>query len=141
MDPIADVCVRMLRFTRHRVCQGSCPIRCHRFPHAGRRSAAYTRCIRIDDGPVSIIEILRLTKCFDSLTAVDELSLRVEEGEIFGLLGPNGAGKATTLLMLTTLGRPTDGSATISGFDIVRQLGGSARRSASCSRIRVRTTS
>ncbi|HEX8724238.1 MAG TPA: ATP-binding cassette domain-containing protein [Gemmatimonadaceae bacterium] len=72
---------------------------------------------------MSIIETQQLTKRFDALTAVDALSLRVEEGEIFGLLGPNGAGKTTTLMMLTTLLRPTGGSATINGFDIVREPG------------------
>jgi ABC-2 type transport system ATP-binding protein len=72
---------------------------------------------------VSIIETRHLTKRYDTLTAVDDLTLQVDEGEIFGLLGPNGAGKTTTLLMLTTLVRPTGGTATINGFDIVRQAG------------------
>ncbi|MDE3217586.1 MAG: ATP-binding cassette domain-containing protein [Gemmatimonadota bacterium] len=68
-----------------------------------------------------VIETRSLTKRFESLVAVDALDLAVEEGEIFGLLGPNGAGKTTTLMMLTTLVRPTAGSATIAGFDIARQ--------------------
>ncbi len=67
-----------------------------------------------------IIETHGLTKRYDALTAVDGLSLSVDEGEIFGLLGPNGAGKTTTLLMLTTLLRPTAGTASINGFDVVR---------------------
>jgi ABC-2 type transport system ATP-binding protein len=54
------------------------------------------------------------------IEAVRGISLRVREGEIFGLLGPNGAGKTTTLGMLTTLIRPTSGSASIGGFDVVR---------------------
>jgi len=66
----------------------------------------------------SIIEISNLTKKFGKLTAVDHLNLSIEEGEIFGLLGPNGAGKTTAILMLTTVIRPTDGTATIDGFDI-----------------------
>jgi ABC-2 type transport system ATP-binding protein len=53
--------------------------------------------------------------------AVDGIDLYVREGEIYGFLGPNGAGKSTTVLMLTTLLPPTDGSATVGGFDIVSQ--------------------
>jgi ABC-2 type transport system ATP-binding protein len=68
-----------------------------------------------------VIETSNLTKRYDSLTAVNNLTLQVEEGEIFGLLGPNGAGKTTTLLMLTTLIPPTEGTARINGFDIVRE--------------------
>jgi ABC-2 type transport system ATP-binding protein len=68
-----------------------------------------------------IIEIKNLTKKFEKMTAVDNLNLQINEGEIFGLLGPNGAGKTTTLLMLVTLKPPTSGTATINGFDIVKQ--------------------
>ena len=53
--------------------------------------------------------------------AVDGIDLDVAEGEIYGFLGPNGAGKSTTVLMLTTLLPPTAGTATVAGFDIVRQ--------------------
>lgn len=67
-----------------------------------------------------IIETEKLTKKFGVLTAVDSVSFSVEKGEIFGFLGPNGAGKTTTIKMLTTLLRPTEGSATISGFDIIK---------------------
>jgi ABC-2 type transport system ATP-binding protein len=70
---------------------------------------------------MSIIEIKNLTKKFEKMTAVDNLNLQINEGEIFGLLGPNGAGKTTTLLMLVTLKPPTSGTATINGFDIVTQ--------------------
>jgi len=62
-----------------------------------------------------------LTKRSNNLIAVDNLSLQIEEGEIFGLLGPNGAGKTTTLLMLTTLIPPTSGIATVNNFDIAKQ--------------------
>src|ERR1044072_8737339 len=53
--------------------------------------------------------------------AVDGIELRVAPGEIYGFLGPNGAGKSTTLHMLTTLLPPTDGTATVGGYDIVRE--------------------
>jgi len=53
--------------------------------------------------------------------AVDGIDLRVESGEVYGFLGPNGAGKSTTVHMLTTLLPPTDGSAKVGGFDIVKQ--------------------
>ncbi len=68
-----------------------------------------------------IIRTERLTKKFVDLVAVDALDLEVEEGEIFGLLGPNGAGKTTMLLMLTTLLRPSSGTARVNGFDIISQ--------------------
>ena len=68
-----------------------------------------------------IITTKDLTKRFGSLTAVDRLNLRIEEGEIFGLLGPNGAGKTTTISMLCTLLKPTSGTAKVNGFDIAAQ--------------------
>ena len=68
-----------------------------------------------------------LTRRFGNLTAVDSLSLSVERGEVFGLLGRNGAGKTTLLKMLTTLLRPTSGSATVAGYDVVRH-GADVRR-------------
>ena len=68
----------------------------------------------------TIIETKGLTKRYGSVTAVDKLDLRVEEGEVFGLLGPNGAGKTTTTLMLLGLTEPTEGSAAIEGVDCTR---------------------
>ncbi|HVN14771.1 MAG TPA: ABC transporter ATP-binding protein [Anaerolineales bacterium] len=53
--------------------------------------------------------------------AVEDISFAIEEGELFGLLGPNGAGKTTTVKMLTTLLIPTSGTATVKGFDVVKQ--------------------
>jgi ABC-2 type transport system ATP-binding protein len=70
---------------------------------------------------MSILETQALTRRFDGRVAVDNLTIAVEAGEVFGLLGPNGAGKTTTIKMLTTLLPPTSGSARVAGFDIVRQ--------------------
>jgi ABC-2 type transport system ATP-binding protein len=69
---------------------------------------------------MDIIKTENLTKTFDGFTAVDHISFSVKKGEVFGFLGPNGAGKTTTIKMLTTLLYPTEGSADISGFDIVK---------------------
>lgn len=68
-----------------------------------------------------MIEVKNLTKKFNGFAAVDHISFDVKESEIFGLLGPNGAGKTTTIRMLSTLTRPTEGTATIGGYDIVKQ--------------------
>ncbi len=68
-----------------------------------------------------MIETHELTKRFGELVAVNRINLKIEEGEIFGLLGPNGAGKTTTLSMLATLLPPTEGSAEVNRFDVVRQ--------------------
>ena len=69
----------------------------------------------------AVIETARLTKRYRDLVAVNELTLKVEEGETFGFLGPNGAGKTTTILMLLGLSEPTDGHAFVCGFDPTRQ--------------------
>ena len=66
------------------------------------------------------IQVESLTKKFNGFTAVDGINFSVPEGELFGLLGPNGAGKTTTINMLSTLLRPTTGSAVVSGFDVTR---------------------
>jgi ABC-2 type transport system ATP-binding protein len=71
----------------------------------------------------SAIEINHLKKVFGDLAAVDDISFSVKKGEIFGLLGPNGAGKSTIIRMLCTLSRPTEGSATVAGYDIVKEDG------------------
>jgi ABC-2 type transport system ATP-binding protein len=63
------------------------------------------------------IELRGLTKRFGDVTALDDVSLVVDEGEIFGFLGPNGAGKSTTIDILLDFVRPTDGSATVLGHD------------------------
>lgn len=62
-----------------------------------------------------------LTKRFGDFTAVDAISFEVEKGEIFGFLGANGAGKTTAMRMLTGLSRPTEGQATVAGYDVYRE--------------------
>ena len=66
---------------------------------------------------MTIIAVNNLTRTFKSLTAVENVSFSVEEGEVFGFLGPNGAGKTTTINVLCTLLAPTSGNASIAGFD------------------------
>ncbi|QLH06250.1 ATP-binding cassette domain-containing protein [Nitrosopumilus ureiphilus] len=68
---------------------------------------------------MSAIETKSLTKSFGNVIAVNDISFSVESGEIFGFLGPNGAGKSTTMMILTTLLKPTSGQALISGFDVM----------------------
>ena len=70
---------------------------------------------------MDIIEVEELSRKFKQLVAVDKVSFKVKEGEIFGFLGPNGAGKTTTINILCTLLKPTSGRASINGFDVVRQ--------------------
>src|ERR671915_2409788 len=69
------------------------------------------------------IETRDLQRRFDDVVAVAGVDLAVASGEIYAFLGPNGAGKTTTVRMLTTLLRPTGGSATVAGFDVVKQDG------------------
>ncbi|MBI3948474.1 MAG: ABC transporter ATP-binding protein [Armatimonadetes bacterium] len=68
-----------------------------------------------------MVTLEHLRKEYKTVTAVEDLSFRLEEGDIFGFIGPNGAGKTTTIKMLATLLRPTAGTATISGHDVVRE--------------------
>ena len=67
------------------------------------------------------IEVNSLTKKFGDFKAVDNISFHVEEGEIFGFLGPNGAGKSTTMMILTTLLKPTSGYALVGGHNVVSE--------------------
>ena len=69
-----------------------------------------------------IITTQSLTKYYDKLVAVDHISMQDKEGEIFGFLGPNGAGKTTTIRMLVGLTTPNEGSATIKGYDIRKEI-------------------
>ncbi|WP_324716223.1 ATP-binding cassette domain-containing protein [Carboxydochorda subterranea] len=73
-------------------------------------------------GPADIV-VEGLTKQFGSFVAVDHVSFEVRRGEVFGFLGPNGAGKSTTIRMLTTLLRPTAGTARVGGWDVVHDAG------------------
>ena len=68
---------------------------------------------------MNAIEVNSLTKKFGDFKAVDSISFNVEEGEIFGFLGPNGAGKSTTMMILTTLLKPTSGHALVGGHNVV----------------------
>ncbi|MGP8068880.1 MAG: ATP-binding cassette domain-containing protein [Candidatus Bathyarchaeia archaeon] len=67
---------------------------------------------------VNVIEVRNLSKTFGKLKAVDNVSFEVKTGEIFGFLGPNGAGKSTTINMLTTLMKPSSGTAQVCGYDV-----------------------
>ena len=68
-----------------------------------------------------IIKVENLVKKFGDFTAVDKISFDVPRGEIFGFLGANGAGKTTAIKMLCGLSKPTSGSATIAGYDLVKE--------------------
>jgi ABC-2 type transport system ATP-binding protein len=70
---------------------------------------------------MTMIETENLTKRFGDLTAVDSVTFRVEEGEVFGFLGPNGAGKTTTVRMLCCLISKTGGEAKIAGYDVGKE--------------------
>ena len=65
-----------------------------------------------------MIEVQHITKQYGRVTAVDDVSFRVERGEILGFLGPNGAGKTTTMRILTGYMPATEGRATVAGMDI-----------------------
>jgi len=67
------------------------------------------------------VEVSDLRRTFGNFVAVDNISLKVKKGEIFGFLGPNGAGKSTTIRMLCGLLMPTGGSGTVGGFDVLTQ--------------------
>jgi ABC-2 type transport system ATP-binding protein len=68
-----------------------------------------------------MIQTENLSKVFNNLIAVDKVNLEVRSGEVLALLGPNGAGKTTTLRMLTSVLKPTSGSATVAGYDVITQ--------------------
>jgi ABC-2 type transport system ATP-binding protein len=67
------------------------------------------------------VQTFKLTKRFNNLVAVNGIDLSIGQGELFSLLGPNGAGKTTTINMLCCLLKPTDGTARIMGYDIIKE--------------------
>jgi ABC-2 type transport system ATP-binding protein len=67
------------------------------------------------------VALQNIHKVYGDRPVVNNLSLTIQPGEVFGLLGPNGAGKSTTIRMLTTLTQPTEGQITVAGYDVVRQ--------------------
>jgi ABC-2 type transport system ATP-binding protein len=69
----------------------------------------------------NIIETYNISKKFDDFIAVDSVNLEVERNSVYGVLGPNGAGKTTLISMLCTILHPTSGTATVNGYDIVKQ--------------------
>ncbi len=75
----------------------------------------------------AIIETKNLTKCYGALIAVNDLSLAVEQGAIYGFVGPNGAGKTTTMRMMTTLLQPTSGEAWVAGCSVTKDARGVRR--------------
>jgi ABC-2 type transport system ATP-binding protein len=79
---------------------------------------AEDRCV-VESANSVVVE--KLVKRFGSFVAVDEISLSVRKGEVFGFLGPNGAGKSTTIRMLCGLLKPTAGRAEVAGFDVARK--------------------
>ena len=67
------------------------------------------------------VSLQNVHKVYSNVPVVNDLSLAIQPGEIFGLLGPNGAGKSTTIRMLTTLTQPTQGDIVVAGYDVNRQ--------------------
>lgn len=68
----------------------------------------------------ALLQVRNLTRVFKNVKAVDDISFEANEGEIFGLLGPNGAGKTTTIRLISTILKPTSGTAEVAGFDILK---------------------
>jgi len=69
-----------------------------------------------------VIKTINLTKRYGDFLAVDHLNFQIQEGEIFGFLGPNGSGKTTTIRMLVSLSKPSEGRASILGHDILSNI-------------------
>ena len=73
---------------------------------------------------MTAIEIRHISKRYGKIRALDDISLEVDAGEIFGLIGPDGAGKTTLFRIMTTLMLPDSGSGTVCGLDIVKDYAG-----------------
>ena len=68
-----------------------------------------------------MIQLINLTKRYGKFTAVNDITLEIPKGTLYGLVGPNGAGKTTTMRMIAGILRPTSGRATVAGYDVVAQ--------------------
>src|SRR5690242_21197648 len=71
--------------------------------------------------PASMIRLENVTKRYGQMAAVDNVTLDIARGEVFGFIGPNGAGKTTTIKMLATLMLPNQGTLTVGGYDVERE--------------------
>ena len=90
------------------------------FPDLPTPVGSYLLACGRSDKLAGIIETESLTKIYGDLTAIDNVTLSVEEGSLFGLLGPNGSGKTTMIRMLSGLTRPTGGSVSVLGLDVIK---------------------
>lgn len=87
------------------------------FRHVQGMTMSTREAAPISYGQKYLIDVVALSKAFNDVTAVDEISFRLHQGELFGFLGPNGAGKTTTINMLTGLSRPDSGTIRVAGQD------------------------
>src|SRR5581483_2050594 len=91
------------------------------WPRTMTEFVTFDRAMATSSNGQPAIAVRDLVKNYDDVEAVRGVSFEVAVGEVFGFLGPNGAGKTTTINMLCTLAKPTSGSATVAGHDVVRE--------------------